>query len=90
MTTNFKPEYFKSAKYRKWIGTNPCYRCGKPFSVGHHLPRQDGRRRSGDDLMIPVCNVCHISLHAHPDKEKQELKRLIKIAEQLFTEWEGL
>ncbi len=73
MLTNFKPKYFKSAKYRKYVASFPCMRCGSFASVPHHLPRPDGaRRRSGDDWCVPLCYVCHIlHYHAKPVEEKK-------------------
>lgn len=60
-----KPITFVSEKYRAYLRTKPCLRCGwSPPSIFHHENWKDktlkGWAKKGHDALgMPLCDICH-------------------------------
>jgi len=62
----------KEKRFHLWMMDMPCEACGfEPCGVFHHLlSNADGKRwRRDHELGLPLCHICHTSLH---DKEGDE------------------
>jgi hypothetical protein len=75
--------------FKYWLIDNKC--CvitGAPAQAGHHLPNPEGgKRRSRDDLQIPVTTEIHMWLHKHPEEERKLLDKFYALAKQYYEEY---
>jgi hypothetical protein len=58
---------WRSKAYLDWIREKPCLRCSYHHGVQAHHVRLGLRTmgvRKGDELAVPLCQVCHTGLHA--------------------------
>lgn len=64
MLPKVKP--WRSEKYRRFVASLPCCRCGSPLSNAHH-ENELGRSTMGgkccDSRTLPLCPDCHWSRH---------------------------
>jgi len=78
VTSNFKIQRWESKRYREWVSTLPCIRCGiEGISQPHHIKgigHFSGAGRKADDfLCMPLCAPhndrpgCHRDLHDKPE-----------------------
>lgn len=63
---------FESEAYLDFVRSRKCFLCGDPKSEPHHhrkLAHDKGMAlKPSDSYAVPVCRVCHDSLHAYKTK----------------------
>lgn len=74
MSGSPKPERIKDKKYRKSFAGAMCWNCGRADGtvVGAHIRwGQEGGigLKPSDDLIVPLCFVCHRDQEASPGPE---------------------
>lgn len=88
MTMWLKPLKVIDAKYKIWLKKINCLLCGRVSDHGHHLPNPEGgKRRSRDDLQVPLCFRCHRRMHDKPLEEKQFLEMFYQRAKELWRQY---
>lgn len=95
---NFKPVHIKDAAYRKSMRDAVCIVCGNPEAVGAHIRTGEfsgvGRKPS-DDLILPLCNSCHMRQESQPGPwwwEKRLSSTIDEIkdfARQRYADWKN-
>ena len=70
MTPDPKPKTPRNKKYKDWIKTQPCLKCGRTPCDPHHYTQIGGGcgwgMKVSDYWCVPMCRECHIG--AHDDK----------------------
>ena len=78
----------KDEKYLQFLRQSKCALCGFESSwqqnEPHHCGRYGTAKRSHDELCASLCRSCHIEVHKHPKRYKQQL---IEIAERQYKEY---
>ena len=62
----------KEKRFHMWLMGVPCEACGfEPCGVFHHLLTASGHKRYRRDheMGLPLCHICHDSLHRDGDEE---------------------
>jgi len=66
-----KDKPWRSAKYIKWIKTQPCIHCTGDGGDPHHLIGLGNMGGMGitapDSMAMPMCRECHGMFHLHSD-----------------------
>ena len=85
------PSRIRDRKYLNSIHGQECWSCGKAESVGAHI-RVGNEGGTGlkpsDDLVVPLCNDCHMDQEANPGPMWWVENVLKPIARDRFEQWQ--
>lgn len=79
----------RDKKWRDYLKTLPCRRCGQMGSDPAHLDNLGRGIKAGDDHCVPLCRLCHTDLDTCPNGKDWWWLHEIAIpeAERAYREW---
>lgn len=91
-----KVKPFKSVKYRRWIASLPCVKCGSHYVQAAHIRSRTGGGmgyKPSDKWCFPLCceagNNCHYKFDKHEDDfwTEEMVDKAKDLARKLFQLW---
>jgi len=87
-----KTPKFRSRAYLMHVASLPCLVCRTSPCQAHHLigGRHGMGMKAGDDMTVPLCPICHASLHADGNETRWLAERGIDgpaLAATMYQRW---
>ena len=70
---------YKNKKWKEYIKSMPCVKCGAPADDPHHILGSVHGLKSSDLFCVPVCRGCHQFYENNPTENHWLILETIKI-----------